>query len=111
MGCGQKPARTCSASRVSRRGEYREAPSRGACPTSTSTTEAPPERTSAFVNFCRPIAPSIGSTASRRYALNAQPKSAMSTPVKRRSMPLIIRDGTVRPHESWRAPRRPLATS
>ena len=29
-------------------------------PTSTSTTDAPPERTSAFVNFCLPIAPSIG---------------------------------------------------
>ena len=55
---------------------------------------------SAFVNFCLPIEPSIGSTTSRRYALNAQPKSEMSTPVKRRSIPLIIRLGSVRPHES-----------
>ena len=55
------------------------------------------------MNFCRPIAPSIGSTASRRYALNAQPKSEMATPVKRRSIPLISRDGSVRPQESWRA--------
>ncbi len=66
---------------------------------------------SAFVNFCRPIAPSIGSTEPRRYALKAQPKSAMATPVNRRSMPLMSRDGSVRPHESWRAARRPLATS
>ena len=50
------------------------------CATSTSTTLAPPERTSAFVNFCLPIAPSIGSTASRRYALNAQPKSEIVDP-------------------------------
>ena len=41
------------------------------------------------MNFCLPIEPSIGSMALRRYALNAQPKSAMSTPVKRRSMPLM----------------------
>ena len=66
IGCGQKPTSTCSASRVSRSGEYRDAPSRAAWPTSTSTTEAPPESTSAFVNFCLPIAPSIGATASRR---------------------------------------------
>ena len=31
--------------------------------------------------------------------------------MKRRSMPLISRDGSVRPHESRRAARRPLATS
>ena len=74
-------------------------------------TDAPPETTSAFVNFCLPIAPSIGSTAERRYALKAQPKSEIATPVKRRSIPLISRDGNVRPHESWRATRVPLATS
>ena len=49
------------------------------------------------MNFCLPIEPSIGSTASRRYALKAQPKSEIGTPVKRRSMPLITRDGTERP--------------
>ena len=38
----------------------------GACETSTSSTETPVESTSAFVNFCRPIAPNIGSIASRR---------------------------------------------
>ena len=32
----------------------------------------------------------------------------MSTPVKRRSIPLISREGSVRPHESWRA-RTPAA--
>ena len=63
------------------------------------------------MNFCRPIAPSIGSTASRRYALKAQPKSEMSTPVNRRSMPLMSREGSVLPQESRRAARRPLATS
>ena len=63
------------------------------------------------MNFCLPIAPSIGSIALRRYALNAQPKSEMSTPVKRRSIPLITRDGSVRPQESRRASRVPLATS
>jgi hypothetical protein len=35
----------------------------------------------------------------------------MWTPVKRRSMPLISRDGGVLHHESRRAARRPLATS
>ena len=59
------------------------------------------------MNFCLPIAPSIGSIALRRYALNAQPKSEMSTPVKRRSMPLITREGSVRPQESRRAFARP----
>ena len=33
---------------------------------STSSTEAPEESTSAFVNFCRPIDPIIGSIAARR---------------------------------------------
>ena len=47
-------------------GEYRERPLRAACPTSTSTTLAPPASTRALVNFCRPIAPSIGSIAVRR---------------------------------------------
>src|SRR5215212_883525 len=74
-------------------------------------TLAPPESTSAFVNFCLPIEPSIGSTAVRRYALKAQPKSEMRTPVKRRSMPLITRDGNARPSGSLRTRRRPLATS
>ncbi len=63
------------------------------------------------MNFCFPIAGSTGSTAVRRYALKAQPKSEIETPVKRRSIPLISRDGSVRPHESFRAARRPLATS
>ena len=63
------------------------------------------------MNFCRPIEPSIGSTTSRRYALKAQPKSEIATPVNRRSIPLISRDGSVRPHESCRAALRPLATS
>ena len=97
--------------RVRRSGEYRDVSRRGACATSTSITLAPPERISAFVNFCLPIEPSIGSTASRRYALNAQPKSEMGAPVKRRSMPLITREGTERPTGSFRARRRPLATS
>jgi hypothetical protein len=35
--------------------------------------------------------------------LKAQPKSEIATPVKRRSIPLISRDGSVRPHESRRA--------
>src|SRR5207253_266439 len=72
---------------------------------------APPERTRAFVNFCLPIEPSIGSTAARRYALKAHPKSEIATPVKRRSMPLMTRDGTERPTEALRARRRPVATS
>jgi len=66
---------------------------------------------SAFVNFCRPIDPSIGVTTARRYALKAQPKSEMSTFVNRLNMPLIRREGSGRPHESFRAARRPLATS
>src|SRR4051812_27077422 len=74
-GCGQNPATTCSASRTSRVGEYLEPDAAAACDTSTSSTDTPLERTSAFVNFWRPIAPSIGSIAPRRYALNAQPKS------------------------------------
>jgi hypothetical protein len=64
-----------------------------------------------LVNFCFPIAPNIGSIAFRRYALYAQPKSEMSTPVKRRSIPLIILEGSVRPHESRRTFLVPLATS
>src|SRR3954468_9319043 len=111
IGCGQKPASTWSARHVSRSGEYLDAPCRGACATSTSTTDAPPESTSAFVNFCLPIEPSIGSTASRRYALKAQPKSEIATPVKRRSMPLITREGSERPTGSLRPRLRPLATS
>ena len=39
---------------------------RAVCETSTSTTDAPPESTSAFVNFCLPMAPSMGVSASRR---------------------------------------------
>ena len=42
----------------------------------------------------------MGSIAERRYPLKAQPKSEIETPVKRRSIPLISRDGSVRPHES-----------
>ena len=57
---GQKPARTWQ-SRSWRRRVAGRALRFSA--TSTSTTLAPPERTSAFVNFCRPIAPSIGSSA------------------------------------------------
>jgi hypothetical protein len=64
-----------------------------------------------LVNFCFPITPRTGTTASREYALNAQPKSEMSELVKARNMLLIIRDGSVRPHESARPRRRPLATS
>ena len=77
-------------------------PWRAACPTSTSTTEAPPARISAFVNFCLPIEPSMGVTTLRSYALKAQPKSEMSTRVNRRSIPLMRRDGSVRPQESSR---------
>ena len=66
-GCGQKPATTCSASRIEAdRRVARAATARRACETSTSSTEAPRESTSAFVNFCRPIEPSIGSIAERR---------------------------------------------
>jgi len=54
------------ASLIRRSGEYREPERDGAWETSTSSTLTPLESTSAFVNFCRPIAPSIGSTASRR---------------------------------------------
>ena len=52
--------------------EYFEC-SRGWLIRSTSTTGAPVERTSAFVNFCLPITCSTGSKAARRYALKAQP--------------------------------------
>ena len=63
------------------------------------------------MNFCFPMTPSTGSSAEREYALKAQPKSDTSTPVKRRSMPLISFEGSVRPQESSRPTRRPLATS
>ena len=73
---------------------------------------APLERTSAFVNFCRPIAPSIGSIALAAVGVErAAEVGDRRRRVKRRSMPLISRDGSVRPHESRRATRRPLATS
>ena len=103
-----RAARAASAGAASSATAWRAA----ACVTSTSTTLAPPESTSAFVNFCLPIAPQHRRrSTSRRYALKAQPKSEICTPVKRRSMPLIRREGSVRPQESRRALRRPLATS
>ena len=92
------------------------AASSGTSPASARAERRPrrrcaPESTSAFVNFCLPIVPSIGSNASRRYALNAQPKSETAAPVKRRSMALISLDGSVRPTGHAARPCRPLATS